>query len=148
MFQLPNGNLYSSELTRTKHAIQRISTRHTVSGIQYGMANYVRIFMIVMLAAFAAGTVTHAASAVSMTMKMTLAAIDGADMGDCKDCPGGKGDVQPCDKACLSPILGVVPSGQPSLPDAETTTESLVLQNVAGRTGPPDPYPPRSIILS
>ena len=109
------------------------------------MARYVRIFMIVVLAAFAAGTITHAAT---MSMKMTLAAIDGAGMGDCKDCPGSKGDVQPCDNACLSPILGVVPSGQPSLPGAETTTESLVLQSVVGRTGPPDPYPPRSIILS
>lgn len=127
---------------------KRISTRHTISGIQYGMATYVRIFMIVVLAAFAAGTITHAVNAATMSTKMTLAAIDGADMGDCQDCPGGKGDVQPCDYACLSPILGVVPSGQPSLPGAETTTESLVLQSVAGRTGPPDPYPPRSIILS
>ncbi|MBO6720121.1 MAG: hypothetical protein JJ913_19430 [Rhizobiaceae bacterium] len=112
------------------------------------MVRYVRIFMIVVLAAFAAGTVAHAVNAATMSMKMTLAAIDGADMGDCKDCPDGKGDVQPCDNACVSPILGVVPSGQPSLPHAETTTESLVLQSVAGRTGPPDPYPPRSIILS
>ncbi len=112
------------------------------------MARYVRIFMIVVLAAFAAGTITHAVNAATMSMKMTLAAIDGAGMGDCKDCPGSKGDVQPCDNACLSPILGVVPSGQPSLPGAETTTESLVLQSVVGRTGPPDPYPPRSIILS
>ncbi|MEO4045297.1 hypothetical protein AAFN47_27200 [Hoeflea sp. CAU 1731] len=112
------------------------------------MATYVRIFMIAVFVAFAAGTMIHAANAATMSIKMTLVATDGADMGDCKDCPGSKGDVQPCDNACLSPILGVVPSGQPSLPRAETTTESLVLQSVAGRTGPPDPYPPRSIILS
>jgi len=112
------------------------------------MARYVRIFMIMMLAAFAAGTVLHAANAATMSAKMTLAAIDGADMGDYQDCSDGNDNIPPCDNVCISPILAVVPSGQPSLPGAETTTESPVLQSVIGRTGPPDPYPPRSIILS
>lgn len=138
----------SGRQDRTQDAIERISTGHSVSGIQYDMARYVRIFMIVVLAAFAVGTVAHAANAATMSAKMSLAVIDGADMGDCKKCPDGKGDVQPCDNACVSPILAVVPSGQPSLPGAETTTESPVLQSVTGRTGPPDPYPPRSTILS
>lgn len=104
--------------------------------------------MIMMLAAFAAGTVVHAANAATMSAKMTLAVIDGADMGDCQDCPDGSDDMQPCDNACVSPILAVVPSGQPGLPGAETTTESPVLQSVSGRTGLPEPYPPRTIILS
>jgi hypothetical protein len=112
------------------------------------MARYVRIFMIVVLAAFAAGTVAHAASAATMSMKMSLAAINGADMGDCQDCSDGNDNMPPCDNVCISPILAVVPSGQPSLPGAQTTTESPVLQSVVGRTGPPDPYPPRSTILS
>jgi hypothetical protein len=112
------------------------------------MAGYVRIFMIMMLAAFAAGTVMHAANAATMSAKMTLAVIDGADMGDCQDCSDGNDNMPPCDNVCVSPILAVVPSGQPSLPGAETTTESPVLQSVTGRTGPPDPYPPRSTILS
>ena len=112
------------------------------------MARYVRIFMIMMLAVFAAGTVVHAASAAIMSAKMTLAVIDGADMGDCQDCPDGSGDMQPCDNVCVSPIMAVVPSGQPGLPQVEATTESSVLQSVTGRTGSPDPYPPRSIILS
>jgi len=112
------------------------------------MARYVRIFMIMMLAAFAAGTVVHAANAATMSAKMTLAVIDGADMGDCQDCADGNDNMPPCDNVCISPILAVVPSGQVSLPGAETTTESPVLQSVTGRTGPPDPYPPRSIILS
>lgn len=112
------------------------------------MARYVRIFMILVFAAFAAGTVVHAANAATMSAKMTLAAIDGAGMGGCQDCPDGSDKLPPCDNVCMSPILAVVPSGQPSLPVAETTTESLVFQSEIGRTGPPDPYPPRSIILS
>lgn len=117
-------------------------------GIQQSMTRYVRIFMIMMLAAFAAGTVVHAANAATMSMKMTLAAIDGADMGDCQDCPDGNGDMPLCENVCVSSILAVVPPDQPSLPGTETTTESPVHQSVTGRTGPPDPYPPRSIILS
>ena len=112
------------------------------------MVRYARIFMIVVLAAFAAGTVVHAANAATMSAKMTLAVIDGADMGDCQDCSDGNDNMPPCDNVCISPILAVVPSGQPSLLGAETTTESPVLQSVIGRTGSPDPYPPRSTILS
>ncbi len=112
------------------------------------MARYVRILMIMVLAAFAAGTVVHAANAATMSAKMTLAVIDGADMGDCQDCSDGNDNMPPCDNVCISPILAVVPSGQPSLPGAKTTTESLAPQSVIGRTGLPDPYPPRSIILS
>ncbi|MBE0704233.1 MAG: hypothetical protein IH582_13880 [Afipia sp.] len=112
------------------------------------MASCIRIFMIVMLAAFAAGTVVHTANAATMSAKMTLAVIYGADMGDCQDCSDGNDNSLKCDNVCISPILAVVPSGQPSLPGAETITESPVLQSVIGRTGPPDPYPPRSIILS
>lgn len=112
------------------------------------MARYVRIFMIMMLAAFAAGSVVYAVNAATMSAKMTLAAIDGADMGDCQDCADGNGDMPSCDIVCVSSILAVVPTSQPILPGAETTTESPVLQSVTGRTGPPDPYPPRSIILS
>ena len=112
------------------------------------MASCIRIFMIVMLAAFAAGTVVHTANAATMSAKMTLAVVYCAGTGDCQDCSGGNDNNPKCDNACVSPILAVVPSGQPSLPGAETITESPVLQSVIGRTGPPDPYPPRSIILS
>ncbi|MGX1501071.1 hypothetical protein ACSSV1_006140 [Labrenzia sp. MBR-25] len=112
------------------------------------MTRYVRIFIIMLLAAFAAGTVVHTASAATMGAKMTLALIAGADMGDCQDCADGNGDMPSCDNVCVSPILAVVPSAQLSLPGVETTTESPVLQSVTGRTGPPEPFPPRTNILS
>lgn len=112
------------------------------------MARYVRVLMIMMLAAFAAGTVVHTANAATMSAKMTLAVIDGAGMGDCQDCPNGNDDMQPCDNVCVSPVLAVVPSGQPGLPSVEMTTESPVLQGATGRTGLPEPYPPRTTTLS
>lgn len=112
------------------------------------MTKCFRILIFVTFAAFAAGTVVNAANAAGMSAKMTFAVTDGADMGNCKDCPDGMGNVQPCDSACLSPILVVLPSDQPDLPGTESATESPALQSVTGRIGPPDPYPPKSPILS
>lgn len=112
------------------------------------MAKHVRILTILILAVFAAGSVVHAGNAASMNAKMALVAVDGGDMGDCQDWPDGGDDMQPCDNLCISHILAVVPSGQAGLPEVEATTESFVPRDVAGRTGPPDPYPPRTIILS
>ena len=112
------------------------------------MRKIAHIFMILVIAAFAAGTVVHAANATTMSVKMTLAVIDGAVMSDCQDCTDGNGDMPSCDNVCISPILAVVPSSPPSLPLVEATTESPILQGMARRAGPPDPYPQRFIILS
>lgn len=112
------------------------------------MRRYIGILTIIALAAFASGSVAQAATAADMSVKMTLAMIDGAAMGDCRDCPDGSEDMQPCDNVCIHPVQAVVPTGQLGLPEVEATTESLVLQDGTGRTGPPDPYPPRSTILS
>jgi len=112
------------------------------------MVRSVRILLILLLAVFSAGSVLHAANAASMNAKMTIAAIGSGDMGDCQDCPDGGDDMQPCGNVCVFPILAVVPVDQAGLPEVETTIESLVSHSVSGRTGLPEPYPPRSIALS
>jgi len=94
----------------------------------------------------------HAVNAASMNAKMALAAVDNDDMGtnwdDCQDCLDESDEMQTCDNVCVSPILAVGPSGQSGLPVIRTAPENPALQSVFGRTGLPDPYPPRSIILS
>lgn len=112
------------------------------------MRRYIGILMIIALAAFASGSVAQAATAADMSAKMTLAMIDGVAMGDCQDCPDGSEDMQSCDIVCVAPVLAVVPSGPLGLPEVEAAAGSLVPQDETGRTGPPDPYPPRSTILS
>ena len=112
------------------------------------MVRYVRILTILMVAIFAAGSVVRAENVIGMNMQMALAAIDKGDMGDCQDCPDGGGDMQTCDTGCLSPMLAVISSGQPVLPEVVITVDRLVHHSLAGRTGLPDPYPPRSITLS
>jgi hypothetical protein len=112
------------------------------------MKRYARILTILMLAVFAAGSVVHTANAASMNTTMALTAVENGDMGSCKDCPVGGGDMQPCDSICVSPLSAILPSGEPGLPEAVTTTEDAVYLSMAGRTGLPNPYPPRSSTLS
>ena len=86
------------------------------------MKRYARILTILMLAVFAAG--------------------------NCQDCPDGSNELQPCDYVCVSPVLAILPSGESGLPAAVTITEKPVDLSMSGRTGLPNPYPPRSTILS
>lgn len=112
------------------------------------MKRYARILTILMLAVFAAGAVVHTANAASMNTTMALSAIDSGDMGYCQDCPDGSDELQPCDFVCVSPVLAILPSGESGLPAALKITEKSVDRSMAGRTGIPNPYPPRSTILS
>jgi hypothetical protein len=112
------------------------------------MKRYARILTILMLAVFAAGSVVHTANAASMNTTMALTAIDSGDMGNCQDCPDGGNELQPCDYICVSPVLAILRSGESGLPAAVTITEKPVDLSMSGRTGLPNPYPPRSTILS
>ena len=112
------------------------------------MANHVRAFVILLLVVFSAGTVLHTTSAAAMNFEMTLVAIDGAGMGDCQDCTGGGDNMPPCNTVCVSPALAVIPPIQAGVLVANTITASNIVYGVTGRTGRPEPYPPRSIILS
>tara|TARA_R110000751_G_scaffold90592_2_gene177757 strand:- start:5832 stop:6170 length:339 start_codon:yes stop_codon:yes gene_type:complete len=112
------------------------------------MKRYARILTILMLAVFAAGSVVHTANAASMNTTMALTAIDSGDMGYCQDCPDGSDELQPCDFVCVSPLLAILPSGESGLPAAVTITEKSVDRSMGGRTGLPNPYPPRFTILS
>lgn len=125
-----------------------ISTGQGFQGTHCEMARYVRILSILLLAVFAVGTVVHAANVASMNMQMAFAAIDGGDIGGCQDCPDGGDDMQLCDDVCVSPISAVMPFGQAGLPEVAATIERSVSRSMSGRTGLPNPYPPRFITLS
>jgi hypothetical protein len=117
-----------------------------------------RILAIVLLAMFAAGTVAHGARATSMSLAMSHDALAGGgmaggdmageDMGDCDGCPpGDDGKVPLCSQFCLAPFaaLPVAVGVELSIVAAETAASPL--NEMVGRTGPPDPSPPRTIIL-
>lgn len=112
------------------------------------MVKLVRVLIISMLAAFTAGTVVHTTNASAMNIEMTLVTIDGAGLDVCEDCTDGGENMYQCDSVCLSPILAIVPFLQTGLPVVKTNPTSNIAYGVTGRAGSPEPYPPRSIILS
>ncbi|RCK45986.1 hypothetical protein TH25_17325 [Thalassospira profundimaris] len=111
------------------------------------MSKLVRILVIVLLAAFAAGTVAHAASATSMTVKMSLADMNDGNVEDCPSCSGDQGTVPVCDQVCV-PSLVAAPVGTAlALPLFAYDFAAAPMGDSASLSGPPDPYPPRTNIL-
>lgn len=114
------------------------------------MSKFVRILVVVMLAAFAVGSVANATSATTMAVEMALTDIGPMDMADCTGCvadgTGGKNG-QACDIVCTAPFVA-------ELSAAAGFNAALAVSTVApngacasaGRTGSPNPYPPRSLI--
>lgn len=102
-----------------------------------------------MLALFAMGIVVHSAGATTMSLKMALGDVGAADMADCQGC-GADTDSEEagptCDIVCtvsFAADLGQVDTFSPRF--AELATLQLV-EHLTGRTGLPEPYPPRILI--
>lgn len=111
------------------------------------MSNLARILAVVFLAAFAAGTAAHAAAATDMSLKMSMSGMDGA-MPDCQGCPGDDGQASACDQFCVTTLAAICPPATAELPHVAALVFSLPAEPSDGRTGPPDPYPPRTTFLS
>ena len=102
-----------------------------------------------LLATFVAGTAFQLSAAAAMSSKMSMAALAGdMEMGDCEDCP----DTNDGAGACVSPCVmaSMILPVWPQITEAAIRGEAydFILRNLNGRLSPPDPYPPRSIILS
>jgi hypothetical protein len=104
----------------------------------------------VLLVVFAAGSVVHVASATTMSLEMAL--VDGAamEMADCEGCgTGGDGGESglACDIVCIAPFAATLgPENAPGLRVVAESPAPSGVRDVVGRTGPPDPYPPRTLI--
>ena len=113
------------------------------------MANLVRMTVTVLLALFAAITVVHAARATAMSLEMAMTDDVGMDMADCVGCDddGSRSSGLACDIACVTPMVGILDGSAAS----DVVVPSSVLKPVpaftfSGRTGPPDPFPPRALL--
>jgi hypothetical protein len=107
-----------------------------------------RVLAIVLLAVFAAGTIAHAANVTAMALAMSPAAMTGGDMNDCDACPPrDDGKAQICGAACLVPFAAIPAAVGIELASVAAEIAALPLQELVGHTGPPDPSPPRTIIL-
>lgn len=112
------------------------------------MSRLVRILAVVFLAAFAAGTAAHAVAATDMSLKMSMASMGDGGMADCQDCPGDETQASACDQFCATPLAAICPPAAAELPRAANIVSSPPAERSDGRTGRPDPYPPRTAPLS
>jgi hypothetical protein len=102
-----------------------------------------------LLAVFVAGTAVQASAAAAMSAKMSLAALAGdMEMGDCEDCPDTDDGLGNCVSPCVMASMILPAWPQVTEPAIRGEAYEAVPCSLAGRLSPPDPYPPRSIILS
>lgn len=111
------------------------------------MRRSARILVVVILTAFAVGMAMQAATAAVMTVKMALADSGGMDMSDCGGCADDDGSSPACDDFCTAPLLVIGELGKTAQPLPQEISGHLATHATTGRTGPPDPYPPRTVIL-
>lgn len=116
------------------------------------MKSLMRVLVIAFALLFAASTVAHAVSMTVMSVKMGLAADAGPmDMTDCDGCGSGGSDDESaatCDMICAPPFVATFDVGKAFQPLHPGIIDTPGAFGVTGYTGPPDPYPPRSFILS
>ena len=130
------------------HARVRLSDLDTMQRQEYclSMSRLARILAFVFLTAFAAGSAAHAAAATDMSLKMSMAAMDDGGMADCQDCPGNDAQTSACDQFCVTTLVAIFTPAGTDLPDIADVVAIRTLGAPGGYAGPPDPYPPRSII--
>lgn len=107
-----------------------------------------RLLLIAVLATYVAGLGVLAVGAPAMAGDMVMG--EAGEMGDCQGCDpaGGDDPALACDIPCLTPLMATLaPDAALSVPLSEQAVGAAGC-SFASRTGPPDPSPPRSILLS
>lgn len=107
-----------------------------------------RLLLIAVLATYVAGVSVLAATSGAMAGDMVMGGA--GEMGDCQGCDpvGGEDPALACDTPCLTPLMATLtPDAALWVPRSEQAVGAAG-SSFASRTGPPDPSPPRSILLS
>lgn len=96
------------------------------------------------------GLATHSVGASDMNARMTAAVVDDMPMpGGCNGCVGD--DVGMATTACITlcgGVVAVLPQVEPLAIVVAMARSPVPAAPMLGHNGPPDPYPPRSNILS
>lgn len=112
------------------------------------MSKFGRILLSVLLVAFVSALAPITAQAAITAVKMALADDGSMDAADCGDCATADGALtMSCDMVCpLSPLAILSATGEYFASDAAHRRAGTAY-GLAGRTGPPEPYPPQAAIL-
>lgn len=108
-----------------------------------------RIFILALLTLFAVGIVEHSAGATSMSLKMALGDAGITDMADCEGCgteTDGEDSGLTCDIFCTVSFAASLGQVNTFSPHFAHVARPLLVQRLAGQTGLPEPYPPRTLI--
>lgn len=114
------------------------------------MTRFARVLVLALIAVFAAWSSAHVANATTMALEMAAVDGDAMDMADCDACESGEmGDQASlaCNMACVSPVLAVLVTGQTLTPAPVGSHTGWATCTFPGQTYPPDPYPPRAVLL-
>jgi hypothetical protein len=111
-----------------------------------------RWFALCAILALSLGLVAHGVAAAQMDAKMMTAAAAGEmspSSGGCDGCGSGDDGMSAigCFALCGGTVA-VLPSVAPLTFIAVERTTPRTVRSDPGRVGPPDPYPPRSSVLS
>lgn len=113
------------------------------------MQKFARLLLFILLVAFAAGTVVQSASATTMSLKMALGDGSAMDMADCEgwgsDGDGGDGGLI-CKMACVAPPVANLSQESALMVGAGASPTGSNVYHLVGPIGPPEPYPPRTLI--
>lgn len=109
-----------------------------------------RSLVLLILALFSLGTVGHAFAAAQMQAGGAKIAVSEGMLshGDCDGCGSNRMSASDaaCQAVCTTPtILG---AGLPTVDTAGMRPQATPSVSPLGRSGPPDPYPPRAGVLS
>ncbi len=109
-----------------------------------------RIFVIVLFAALAAAPVARMPDTDAMNIKMALAGNSGMNMADCKGCPddSSKQNAMGCVSMCTLALMILPQSNEITFLVVADRPYDLAERGFTGRTGPPEPHPPRIVISS
>ena len=107
-----------------------------------------RITIVTLLALFVAGVTMHSVNATEMPLKMAMSDGGSVKMADCQGCGDDDDEKTPsCDIVCMVSFVATL------TPPADTArSQDIVMyirqatDDMTGRTGPPEPFPPRILI--
>jgi hypothetical protein len=108
------------------------------------MKTPVRLLLIGVILALAAGNAVHAAD--SSGMNANMAAMTDGMAPDCNGC-GGEDDngtvEKACTDVCVTPAVAVLPAATTIAARDSDDAGFHVIGLIVGPSGPPDPYPPK-----
>lgn len=111
-----------------------------------------RIFMVVLLVVFATSVTAHAMIATSMSIEMAMSGGITTDAGGCDRCgsddTGDEKSGPVCEMVCITSFVSAVSMENTPVFLSRGTMMADYIHDLAGRAGSPEPYPPRSLILS